>query len=92
MDFGSMTVEVLLAYHNNNNIISYSFLADMQISCWVAIMAKIVSDIKIHTKQWCVIEFLHAEKLYPLTFVDACWMFIKTSSQVVDNVFQQWWQ
>jgi hypothetical protein len=33
---------------------------------------KMASDMEVRTKQRCVIEFHHAEKLHPLTFNNAC--------------------
>ncbi len=33
---------------------------------------KMAYDMEVRTKQTCVIEFLHAEKLQLLTFIDAC--------------------
>ena len=47
-------------------------------------------------KQRYVIEFLHAvkKKSHPLTFTDACWMFIETYSgcDVVVDILEQQWQ
>ena len=36
------------------------------------------SDMEVHMKQRCWIEFLHAEKMHPLTFINICWMFMET--------------
>jgi hypothetical protein len=33
---------------------------------------KFASDMEVHTKQRCVTEFLHVEKLHPLTIINAC--------------------
>jgi hypothetical protein len=33
---------------------------------------RMASDMKVGTKQRCVIEFLHTEKLHLLTFISAC--------------------
>ena len=39
---------------------------------------KMVSDVEVSMKQRCAIELLHAEKIHPLSFTDACWIFMET--------------
>ena len=39
---------------------------------------KMVSDMGVHMKQRCGTEFLWWKKWHPLTFMDACWIFMDT--------------
>ena len=58
---------------------------------------KMVSDVEVRMKQRRVTEFLHVEKMVP---TDIHWylqniyedQIVDVSSEVVDGVFQSWWQ
>ena len=41
-----------------------------------------VSDTEMCMKQRCGTEFLHAEKIHPLTFINICWTFLGTKQQM----------
>jgi len=43
---------------------------------------QMASDVGLHMKQRRITEYLHAEKLYPLTFIDVCQMFLVTKQWI----------
>lgn len=38
---------------------------------------------KVYTNHRYIIKFPHTEKMHPLIFIDACWMFIETNQWVI---------
>jgi len=48
-----------------------------------------VSDVEVQMKEKCGIVYLHAEKMAPLTFINACSMFRETKTVGVSTV-RQW--
>jgi len=47
---------------------------------------EMTSDMEACMKQRCVAEFIHVEKLHPLTFIDACYR-----DQIVNVSTLKWW-
>jgi len=43
---------------------------------------KLMSDMEVHMKLRCGIEFLRVERTAPLTFINACWMFMETKQWI----------